>query len=351
MRYARSLKSGVGPRSRKRAICLRPAGAPAYKVTTSTLSLFVGPKACTLKFFIYGKVRMPFRRPSMYRRKPRMLRRKARAIYRRKPRVARFAASKPRYFRNRRYARQISKFSESKLLALTPVEEQAPVAIQVGAIAYYWAGCLNVQPTGWGFSAPAAPGQLLQNLGGIQLARGVTAQERVGDYVYYKKTHAVIQVDMNATSALQDPIEFRFIIAKSRGLANPAMTGYIPSSSLFLNSLGNAIGHFTGGVTGTDLMLQPLNKRDWVIFRDQKFTLTAPQIVNGGGFNGKYPSRKNLIVNLKHYAKAKISNTNNQPKNLDTTYVMYLYASAIGKDRDANVWEVSLRGTTSYVDN
>ncbi len=294
---------------------------------------------------------MPPGRPSLYKRKNKMARRKA-AIYKRKPRFARFAASKPRYYHNRRYARKISKFSESKLLPLTKVEEAAPFPIAVGALAYYWAGCLNVQPTGWGVDpAAAVPGTLLTNLSGIQLQRGVTAQERIGDYVYYKKTHCVMQVDMNATSSLQEPIEFRFIIAKSRGLANPAMTGYIPGTSLFLNEIGSAIGHQTGGVTGTDLMLQPLNKRDWVIFRDQKFTLTSPQIVNGGGFNSKYPSRKNLVINLKHYAKAKISNVNNQPKNLDTTYVMYLYASAIGKDRTASVFEVSLRGVTSYVDN
>ncbi len=294
---------------------------------------------------------MPYGRRSTYRRKPRMPRRKAR-FYKRKPRFARFNASRPRYYRNRRYARKISKFSESKLFPLTKIEEAAPFPIQVGALAYYWAGCLNVQPTGWGVDpAAAVPGTLLTNLSGIQLQRGVTAQERVGDYVYYKKTHVVMQVDMNATSSLQEPIEFRFIIAKSRGLANPAMTGYIPNTSLFLNEIGSAIGHLTSGVTGTDLMLQPLNKRDWVIFRDQKFTLTSPQIVNGGGFNGKYASRKNLVINLKHFAKAKISNTNNQPKNLDTTYVMYLYASAIGKDRSAAVFEVSLRGVTSYVDN
>lgn len=255
---------------------------------------------------------------------------------------ARFAVSRPRYNKNKSLASALSNMAETKLLPVTAVNEAGGLPIQGGAQVYYWAGVMNSVPNGWDSN--------LVDLAGIQHSKGVDANERDGNYVYFKKTHVTMQVDLNQSSAAYPPVEFRLIVCKARQAVTPSGVTDPPQTTMFLDNVGNAIGHVTSGVTGMDIMLQPLNKRDWVIYRDQKFTLTAPQDVNGGGFNSKYPSRKNIFLNLKYFAKTKMNSSSNKPEDLDTHYLIYLYASSIGKDRLANLFEVSLRGTTSFTD-
>lgn len=283
-------------------------------------------------------------------RRPRMTRRVAsKSVALRRPRFvrrrrypARFANSKATYNLNRRVSAIMNKMSETKLLQTQPFNESTPTAIQTAAIAYYWSGVMQSIPSGWDTS--------LHNLAGIVTTQGLGGFNRIGDYVYYKKTHLALQVDVNETSDFTAPVEFRFIIAKARQANTPAGVTDTPQTSLFLSNLGAPTGHAVSGVNGADLMLQPLNKRDWVIHRDQKFTLTTPT-TGGGGMNFYYKSRKNLFVDLKYFAKTRVHPTTNQPEDLDAHYLVYLYASAIGKDRKADNWEVSVRGTTSFTDN
>lgn len=284
----------------------------------------------------------PGRRPRMVRKAAAAPTRRARFVRRRRY-PARFAGSKATYNLNRRVSSIMNKMSENKLLQTQPFNESTPAAIQTAAIAYYWSAVMQSIPTGWDTS--------LHNLAGIVTTQGLGGFNRIGDYIYLKKTHLAFQIDINETSAeYVPPIEFRFIIVKARQSNQPAGLTDAPQTTLFLNNLGGTVGHATSGFNGADLMLQPLNKRDWVVYRDQKFTLSSPS-TSGGGMNSFYKSRKNLFVDLKYYGKTRIHPGSNIPEDLDCHYLMVLYASSIGKDRKADSWEVSCRGTTSFTDN
>ena len=267
-------------------------------------------------------------------------------LARRKPskKPARFAVSTGKYRRNKALSSKMSSMSETKLISLSQMRNVVPLAIQggVNVKAYYSSYILTSLPPGWD--------PYMNNLGGIQTTQGLGGHNRIGDYIYLKKTHMVFQIDMNETSNYTAPIEFRFIVAKARTGVLPVGYTYTPKTTLFLKEDGSPQGHGTSGIDGTDLMLQPLNKRDWVIYKDHKFTLTTPDTA-GGGMNYFYPSRKNIFLNLPHYAKTRINTSTNLPEDLDTHYVVMIYASSIGKDRPADDWEVSVRGTTSFTDN
>lgn len=245
--------------------------------------------------------------------------------------------------RNKAIAKFTNNLSETKLLPTTVYNELPSIPIQLGAIATYVGFVMNDIPSGWDSS--------LNKLGGIGMGQGLTGSQRIGNYVYLKKTHLNLQVDINETSqSYQPPNEYRLLVVKQRGSVIPAGLTDTPQTSLFLNTIGAPQGYTTGGFNGMDCMLAPVNKRDWVVFRDQKFTLSTPSTA-GGGMNYKYPSRKNLMINLPYWAKTRYHPTTNLPEDLDTHYLVYLFASAIGKDRSSNNWEVTTRGTTSYSDN
>ena len=259
----------------------------------------------------------------------------------RAPPVARFAFSQRRYRKNKRNSKALSSLAETKLLATTQFNEIVPKAIQTGAIAYYSSYIMCDRPPGWD--------PQFNNLAGIQTVQGLGGNNRIGDYVYFKKTHVNFQIDINETSSYTGPIEFRMICAKARTGVLPVGYTYTPSTTLFLNNVGAPIGHATSGVNGMDLMLQPLNRRDWVVHSDKRFTLSSPDTA-GGGMNYFYPSRKNVLLNLPYYAKTRINSSSGFPEDLDTHYIVMIYASSIGKDRVASDWEVSVRGTTSFSD-
>ena len=255
---------------------------------------------------------------------------------------SRFNFSKKRFVKNKALSAMASKMSETKLIPCQAFEEIVPKPIQTGAIAYYSSYIMTSLPTGW-------DGQFNQ-LGGIGTIQGLESDDRIGDYIYLKKTHLNFQIDVNETNSYTSPIEFRFIVAKARTGVLPVGYTYTPSTTLFLNQVGMPIGHGTTGIKGTDLMLQPINRRDWTVFKDMKFTLTSPD-TSGGGMNYFYPSRKNVLLNLPYYGKCRVNKTTGLPEDLDTHYIIMIYASSIGKDRSASDWEVSTRGTTSFTDN
>lgn len=273
-----------------------------------------------------------------------MARRKAVVRRSKTARLARFNNSRKRYVSNRRIAKKTSQYSETKLIKVKPLNEVAPQPIQVGAICNYWGAVIGNLPTGWDPAIIA--------LDGISTVPGVAGNERVGNYVYFKKTHISMQVDMNAHSTrAAPPIQFRMVVCKARRANTPAGLVDLPQNSLFIDEMGASQGYATSGVNGMDMMNQPLNKRDWVIAKDRKFTLSSPDEVSQSGYNGKYPSRKDIKLDLKYFAKTRIQPITDQIEDLDTHYLIFLFASAIGKDLTANNWEVSLRGTTSFTDN
>jgi len=264
---------------------------------------------------------------------------------------SRLRDSRTKYKKSKSLARTLNAISENKIMPINDVNEATPSAIQLGAIAYEKMFVMNAVPAGW-------PGTTT-SLGGIQIAQGVDNGQRVGNYVYLKKTHLTLEVEAQPADPTQNqvPKQFRVIVFKQRRSVMPTGRTVYPQQTLFLDGSGQHFGHATPGKNGSDLMLQPLNKRDWVIYKDSKFTLTNPVQYNElGGTNAwnwsqtKYGSYKKMIINLPYFKKTHYSAAN-VPDDVDTHFGIVIYSKSLGKDYAADDWEVNIRGSTTYSDN
>jgi len=257
--------------------------------------------------------------------------------------------NRKQYGVNRAMARMMTGFVENKLMPVNNVNESSGIPIQLGALAYYKGFVVGGVPSGWDSS--------LVNLAGTTIPNGTGDGERVGDYVYLQKTHLSIEIEAQTAYQSTVPKEYRVIVVKSRQSVMPAGQTMHPQTSLFLNTAGETFGYSTGGINGTDLMLQPINKRNWSVYCDKSFHLSNPVANQVGNptdtpfinWTGQYPSAKRMVFDLPYYAKTHYSSAN-VPGDLDTHYLVYVFARSIGKDYTADDWEVNVRGTTTYKD-
>lgn len=215
----------------------------------------------------------------------------------------------------------------------------------------YWKGyCLTDVPTAWTSG--------LFNLSGMNPAQGVTGNTRIGDYVYFRRTAVQMEIATEFTNSGKPPLQFRVVVVKARQAHVPAGTTDAPGSTLFLDNIGNAQGITTSGsptMTSFEFQNNLINKRDWIVYRDQKFTLSHParSDSDGGfiGYSGKYPIKKNFRFNLNHFKKTRIG-VSNLPSDYDGHYVIMIFASnATSEPGTPDQWKITMRGTTSYTDN
>jgi len=275
----------------------------------------------------------------------------ARATFRRAY-PARLTGSRINYQVAKAVSSAMNKVSENKIVALTNVNEALPSRIQALALATTKSFTLGSIPPTWAGVAG------LQAVAGMEFPLGDTHSDRNGKYIYLQKTHATLDIEMFNSPDFAPPTEFRVLCVKARRSNNPSGTTNRFDLSLFLATNGNEFGSATAGINGTDLMVQPVNKKDWVCLSDRKFMLTNPQIqqdLSGSTINtfyaGKYPIMKRLIYNMPFNAKTEINATDNRPDDLDFNYVLVVYARTLGKDYLADNYECNLRGSTTFKDN
>lgn len=279
---------------------------------------------------------------------------RVKAYRRRTPtgKMMRFNVSRTRYKKAKAVSSLLRNVMETKLLGIIPVNEEAPAATLLGGLVYRTAHILGpTVPSAWGTA-----GTDFTVLDGITTNPGTGPSDRIGQSVYFKKTTLTVQIDMteNADPTPSPPLEFRMIVAKARRPVMPSGVTRDPKNALFLTTVGDEFGHNTGGTDGTDLMVQPLNKRMFTIFCDKHFTMSNPLSPGavGGIYSGYYPCMKRVRLDLPHYRKAEFQGAAaTTPEDYDFVYLMYIYARSLDKDQKASNWEVNIRGTTSYVDN
>lgn len=253
---------------------------------------------------------------------------------------ARLRASKQNYTINKLINQKLNRFSENKLIACSDSNQLRPTAIQTGAQAFFVAYNIGISPTFTGSYI----------LDGIRMQQGLDTKSRVGDYVYLQKTHLTVKLEMiNANT--QTPTQFRMLVIKLRRYNNPAGVTSVPDESLFLDPQGVKFGHATSGKTGLDLMMQPTNKRDWVILQDRKFTLqNYNNLSEATAIYNHYPCYKDMQIDLPYYKKTKYG-VNNLPIDMDYRYTVIFYAHNVSRETSSEDFEVTTRGTTSYKDN
>jgi len=261
-------------------------------------------------------------------------------------RPARLRVSTINYTINKAVAKAVNGVAENKITPLTSFNETAPSAIQTGAVAYTKSFTVGSIPTVWSGTSG------LSALSGMTFAQGTQANQCTGKYIYLQKTHFTLEIDMSPLVATGIPVEFRVICFKARRGNNPQGISNRYDTSLFLSPAGSDVGHDTSGITGSDLLMQPLNKKDWDIRSDKKFMLSNPSVSatdpDASAYSGKYACMKRLVYNLPFYSKTEL--VANSPADLDTNYVVVIYARSLGKDFLANKFEVTTRGSTTFKD-
>lgn len=294
-----------------------------------------------------------YRRPMRPKRPIRRRRAVGRRTTFKKP--ARFNFSMPRYKKNRAIASKMSKYSETKLNPCREVNEDPPSAIQIGASAYYQAYVIGDLPSSWDSG--------IFPLNGMSTTFGTEGvAQRVGNYVYLKKTHFLLEIDMKAaldTLAASPLTEFRVVVCKTRQAIVASGQVKVPQRDLFLKLDGSPYSYQTSGIDGTDLIRQPLNKRDWVIHSDKKFMLTSPPTLRDSGglqpttYNQKYRSAARMTFNLPYYKRVRyaVSDTASYPTDIDYHWGVFIFARAVNKDSPASNWECNVRAVTSYTDS
>lgn len=284
--------------------------------------------------------KMPNRRRAPARRTKKYTPRKVRSQT-----PARLDISRRVYYKNRSINKSINRIAENKLIPMTAQDQTVPQPILAGNNACYVGYCSGPKPVGWDAN--------------IKALDGITANSSVrnGSYIYLAKSTVSISIDTKqTTAATQQPTQFRVVVCKARRANGPVGTNPPqPDGNLFLDSSGKATSYKVTGFNGMDIMLQPLNKRDWVILKDTKFTLSNWVAAGTGGagtsgYTGFYGNMKEIRLSLPYYKKTHYRDSDNLPSDLDYNYAIMIFARSLDQTSVADNWEASVRGTTSYKD-
>lgn len=312
---------------------------------------------------------MPMRGPKIDLKTARILR--AGAAYLKSKKKSSSLPSRARVSRKRTattkaVSKALSNFSENKFQG-TNVDCSAPVSKPAGnqPISYHFFNTGNqlTGPMGNEFIAPQGPLNL------FTFEQGDANDQRTGNYMYIKKAHMKFEVqmlpsvDITPNPGLTSTVDFRLLVVKANRKYNELGNSPDAGSSLYLNTQNDDFGY--DGTTATTFlnMSQPVNKRKWLVYRDQKFTLSPPATESSSGISGevvnasfsKYPVKKMVSFNLPVYKKTHFNNTTFVPDNLDTQWLIILQACPTSYCNEGVLaprnYRVNILGTTSCADN
>jgi len=258
------------------------------------------------------------------------------------------------YKHSKKASKALAAFGEVKIQSLRNVNFLAPT--QMNTVV---AGVAPVYGTRHVIGPSLAQYQNYDALQGMTWPQGTGSDERVGNYMYFKKIHMTLQVNMNQVGQTNSgPRKFRLIIFKARRSVDPTGTTFDPNKQLMLGSSGDPFGVSTTSIpvpNGLDFSTQITNKRNFQIFRDKTFILqnpvgdpsasTTPFI----GTSGQYKAQKTMKLSLPLWRKTRMDNS--IPTDLNYNYGVYLQAVNVGSQTAIpDDWTVSIRGTVSAND-
>lgn len=273
--------------------------------------------------------------------------------YRSKP-PGRLRGGKSSYVKSKKSSKALGAFGEVKIQPLRDVNYQAPIQMNptvanvspVYGLRYIIGNAITQYPS-------------YSGLGGMTWAQGSQSNQRVGNYMYFKKIHMTMQINMNQTGQTNvGPRKFRLIIFKARRTADPTGVAFDPNERLMINSGGDGFGVDTTSApipNGLDFTTQMTNKRNFQIFKDLTFILQNPLGDPSSGTDprisssGQYKSQRTIKCSLPLWRKTRMES--NLPTELNYNYGIYLQAVNVGSAvAIPDDWTLSLRGTVSAND-
>jgi len=274
-------------------------------------------------------------------------------------RPSRFPSGKKTYTQTRSIAKVIQNMSETKIQALRVWSATPPLPVEVlptSGPCYFTNYCLGTAPTGWNGPNGAAA---FNNLNGFEWAPGTGANERVGQYMYLKKTTINLRVAMNASSRT-GTTKFRVIVYKEkRNRYNTTANGN-PCDDLFINQAGKSVGVNTAASVNAralDFNTWLVNKRNYQLVKDFKFVLAPETLSYQGGsdprnVNQVSHAEKIMQFSLGHYQKAKFSTADNTPEDQMYRYCVSIISMPMSDSIAAhNSYKTYVNGVVSCVDN
>jgi len=250
-------------------------------------------------------------------------------------------------------ATRLNSVGETKLNALVRNNELTPTSqIQGGTSpVYYQNYVLGENPNNY---------VNFNTLGGMVWPQGTGDNERIGKYLYLKKTTLHLKIGLTAGARQTGPTRFRVIVYKSKRVAAPGQGLVNPSTNLFLDDRGREFG-VDSSIPATEVSYQfqtalP-NKKMYHIIKDKKFLLCPDVSAVSGGSNLVTPSsqsmlnERNMTFSLGHWKKTTFI-VDNQPSDLNYTYCVTIISMPVGSQTSiTNNWRSSTRGTVSAQDS
>ncbi len=208
-----------------------------------------------------------------------------------------------------------------------------------------------------------------QNL--FSFPQGIGNDQRLGDYMFLRNTHLKFEIQTLPYRSNDEPdgqqpiIQYRFMIVKSNRKYDSLGVFDDPGNSLFLDTQNDAFGYgLPGGTSTSSTFLNfgaPINKRDWLVYCDKRFKLSAPSVLSIDRQNSfpKYNTKKYISINLPSNKKSHFKNSPtdelNVPNNFDTQWLVIVQAvHGSYCTTDTSVpknWTMNVTGTTSAYDN
>lgn len=263
-------------------------------------------------------------------------------------------------------AKALAQVAERKIQPLTAQYMVFPYAqLQTPAIGpvHYKNFILGDAPSDWTGPIGSTTGPNFNALGGYTFPQGTGSNGRIGRYMFLERCNMNMLISLGAVASRNvQPYEFRVILYKFK--RNDAL-GKIgnPNSDLFIGSDGASVGvntffdnSATPGSASFVLMNAIVNKKNYQVYKDEKFVLT-PQttIPTGGGYVPLSHSgnlQKNFQFILNHNEKTAFDSAS-KPIDLQYQYAITILSAPMGDidQTGLNDWRVSIRGTVSALDS
>jgi len=271
----------------------------------------------------------------------------------------RFPSGKANYEQTRKVSKMIENISETKLQPLTEYNSQGPSPIEVAPTTgpcYFTNYCLGTAPAAWvGPSGSAA----FKNLDGFNWPQGTAANQRVGRYLYLKRTTLQLRISMMGISRT-GATKFRVIVYKEKRNKYNVAGGGNPCDNLFIDHNGDTRGINNVAPVNSRIMnfsTWLLNRRNYHVVKDFKFSLAPEQQLVSGSTDpaninqGMLKSDKVMQFKLGHYQKTEFDASGDPTDSLYRYCVSIISMSTTNTTVGHNAYASDVRGTVSVVDN
>lgn len=287
----------------------------------------------------------------------------------RKSRASRLMVSKGRYKVNRMVSKALSNYGENKFQGFRDICRK-PVSKPAGnqPLSYVFYNTSN--------SIATLLPEYTIPMGLFKFEQGTQRSERTGDYMYIRSTSLNFEIQMlpttgttTDTSSAQPQVDFRLTLVKANRKFDALGKFKDPGNSLFLNTFNGEVGYDSTTLSTFELMKLPINKKNWLVYKDSRFTLNTPVVesqiagqpdsVHNNAISTKN-CKRNMRCSLPVWKKTHFQNSTdaelNVPDNLDTQWLMIIQACYTSHCYDENGegpknWRVNLLGNTTARDS